>query len=60
MTRLENSVVVVVKTCSVEIFTTAEETTTATVGIVVVKTAFVMVVTGKDPVPAGAENTEIL
>ena len=30
------------------------------VGKVVVKTAFVIVVTGKDPVSAGAENTEIL
>jgi len=60
LTRLEYSVVVVVKTLAVEMDTRAEETTTATVGKDVVRRAFVMVVTGNEPVRAGAAKTEIL
>jgi len=60
LTRIENSVVVVVNTIWVETVTKDEETTTATVGKEVVKTASVIVVTGKDPVPAAAENIERL
>ena len=59
-TRLENSVVVVVKTCWVEKDSSCEDTTTATVGKEVVKRAFVMVVTGKEFVRAGAVIREIL
>jgi hypothetical protein len=60
LTRLENSVVVVVKTLSVERETAIDETTSATVGNDVVKSALVMVVTGNEPVRAGAAKTEIL
>lgn len=59
-TRLENRVVVVVNTESVETLVTAEETTVATVGNEVVSKASVIVVTGKGEVFAETENTETL
>jgi hypothetical protein len=60
LTRLENLVVVVVNTLSVERETAIDETTSETVGNDVVRTALVMVVIGNEPVRAGAAKTEIL
>jgi hypothetical protein len=57
-TRLENRVVVVVKTLAVDTLVTAEETTVATVSKELVRRALVIVVTGKGSEFAGTENTE--
>jgi hypothetical protein len=60
LTGLVNNVDVVVNSANVVKVSTALDTTSSTVGIVVVNTAFVIVVTGIEPVPAGAENTEMV
>jgi hypothetical protein len=59
-TRLENCVVVVVRVDAEEVLTSADDTTTATVGNEVVRRASVIVVTGNASVNAGAEKTETL
>lgn len=59
-TREEYSVDVVVRTLTVEILLTAEDTKVATVGKEVVKTAFVIVLTGKELVGAVAVNKEMI
>lgn len=59
-TRLENWVVVVVNTETVDTLVMAEDTTVATVGKEVVSKAFVIVVTGKGAEFAGTEKTETL
>ena len=58
LTGLVNNVVVVVNTIVVVKLSTTLDTTTSTVGTKVVNNAFVIVVTGIEPVPAGAENTD--
>src|SRR5271155_3080175 len=60
LTGLVNNVVVVVNSLNVVKVSTALDTTSSTVGTEVVNTAFVIVVTGIEPVPAGAENTEMV
>jgi hypothetical protein len=59
LTKREYSVVVVVKTLSVETLMTAEDTTIAVVGNEVVRRALVIVVTGNEPVRPEAANTEM-
>ena len=54
-----NVVVVVNKLNDVKL-STELDTTSSTVGIEDVNTAFVIVLTGMEPVPAGAENTEMV
>jgi hypothetical protein len=60
LTRLLNSVEVVVNTEDVEILCTTDDTTVATVGKEVVIRASVIVVKGNEFVGASAEKTEIL
>jgi hypothetical protein len=60
LTRLLNSVVVVVNTAAVEILCTTEDMTVAMVGMDVVRRASVMVVTGNESVGASVEKTEML
>jgi hypothetical protein len=60
LTGLVNNVVVVVNSLNVVKVSTALDTTSSTVGIEVVNTASVIVLTGIEPVPAGAENTEMV
>src|SRR5271170_13309 len=60
LTGLVNNVDVVVNSANVVKVSTALDTTSSTVGIEVVNTAFVIVLTGIESVPAGAVNTEMV